>query len=312
MGVMAILEMLMGSKVWEAVKGGGVDADNLWEFSNTKEFTGFVAHGFPEMGGQLIMHPGLLSQTLNGLVPPHIREQMEFSNELYSELMYGSTGAYSGNEYGAEVVALELILLIIDVLSLNYVMAANAVESMAGIPDKFDKEMRNLLEENSEHVRIFVETWDNRLRTWARALNVSSGSFPDDQGTAYVAANPYFKVDTDKLRSCAERAVNLRNRLDKLENDLQRTVQRVPIESRYLFSWVSSILDGCPKLDKVNSYLNFTADRFEIAESRALDFMQPGSGRTASSRSGSGQSGSGRAGSYAPIKGKARGGQHGR
>ena len=324
MSIMGILEMQMGSKEWEALVSAGVNAGNIWEFLGSEEFIGFLVHGLPMITRELTAHPGLLSQTLNGLVPPHIKEQIEYNNKRYYEMMLAPTGAYTKSEYGAEVVMVELITVMTAVFCSLIPIGFNVVSGAIRNPNEFRNEpdgLHNGVEHDWETYRTFLKLLNLLMNPSAVPLmemqNLRSGSFPIDQGIAYVDANPYFKVDTDKLRSCAERAVNLRNRLDKLENDLQQTIRRVPPESKYLFSWVSSILDGCPKLDKVNSYLNFTADRFEIAESRALDFMQPGSGRTTSSRSGSGQSGrgqsgSGRAGSYAPIKGKVRGGQHGR
>ena len=197
MGLMAVLEMLKGSKNWEAVKWAGVDAGKIWELLTAEETNGFETHRLPEIFGQMIAHPGLLSQTLNGLVPPHIKEQVEYNNECYFELVHGSTGGYSGSEDGAEVVILELIVSITAVFCLIVVAAVNTDECMELYTNNrvFDEGVRNLFEMNSmnsKYVRIFVETWEKRLRTWAKVLNVRSGSFPDDQGMSCVAANPYF------------------------------------------------------------------------------------------------------------------------
>ncbi|MDR1157511.1 MAG: hypothetical protein LBK75_04295, partial [Oscillospiraceae bacterium] len=91
----------------------------------------------------------------------------------------------------------------------------------------------------------------------------------DRAGRAYAAANPYFKVDTEKLRSYATRIHNVNNRLRRLDNELRGLYWQVGLLDIWDIVRANFLTSGSPTLNQIKSYLNDTASRFETAESKA-------------------------------------------
>ena len=88
-------------------------------------------------------------------------------------------------------------------------------------------------------------------------------------GVRYATANPYFKVDTAKLRNYATRINNVNNRLRSLDSSLRSCFWQVPVWEMWRFAWINMLTSGSPTLNQVKSYLNNSADRFETAENKA-------------------------------------------
>ena len=88
-------------------------------------------------------------------------------------------------------------------------------------------------------------------------------------GVRYAQQNPYFKVDTAKLRNYANRLNNVNNRLRSLDSSLKSCFWQVPVWEMWRFAWISMLTSGSPTLNQVKSYLNNSADRFEAAEIKA-------------------------------------------
>lgn len=92
-------------------------------------------------------------------------------------------------------------------------------------------------------------------------------------GVRYAAANPYFKVDTAKLRAYATRINNVNNRLRNLDSSLRSCFWQVPIWEMWRFAWINMLTSGSPTLNQVKSYLNNSADRLETTENKARGYV---------------------------------------
>ncbi|MDR1210345.1 MAG: DUF2974 domain-containing protein [Clostridiales bacterium] len=121
-----------------------------------------------------------------------------------------------------------------------------------------------------------------------------------DSGVRYVNSNPYFKVDTAKLRGYASRIDRVNQRLRNLDSGLRGLYWQVGLLDIWDILCANLLTSGSPTLNQVRSYLNNTADRFETAESKArgyadggISYSTPSSGGGSSgSSSGGGSSGS--------------------
>ena len=92
-------------------------------------------------------------------------------------------------------------------------------------------------------------------------------------GARYVNSNPYFKVDTDKLRSYAIRINNVNNRLRNLDRELRSLYWQVGFLDLWDIMMANLITSGSPTLMQIKSYLNNAAERFEKAENKARGNM---------------------------------------
>jgi|GEM_PF-2845694 len=92
-------------------------------------------------------------------------------------------------------------------------------------------------------------------------------------GIQYVDKNPYFKVDTSKLREYATRINNINVRLGRLDNDLRSLYWQVGLVD-VMDIWVANLQASVsPTLTRVKRYLNNAADRFETADNKARVYM---------------------------------------
>jgi hypothetical protein len=92
-------------------------------------------------------------------------------------------------------------------------------------------------------------------------------------GSAYAAANPYFKVDPGKLREYANRINNVNTRLRHLDSSLRNCFWQVPISQMWRFACINFVTSGSPTLVQVKSYLIDTANRIDTAETKARGYI---------------------------------------
>lgn len=92
-------------------------------------------------------------------------------------------------------------------------------------------------------------------------------------GVRYAGSNPYFKVDTAKLRSYALRINAVNNRLRSLDSGLRGLYWQVGMLDIWDILCANLLTGGSPTLNRVSAYLNNSADRFEAAENKAYGYI---------------------------------------
>lgn len=113
----------------------------------------------------------------------------------------------------------------------------------------------------------------NAIKNAVTALSKWVNNWWERAGRAYASSNPYFKVDTDKLRSYAIRINNVNNRLRNLDRELCSLYWQVGFLDLWDIMMANLITGGSPTLMQVKSYLNNAAERFEKAENKARGNM---------------------------------------
>ena len=92
-------------------------------------------------------------------------------------------------------------------------------------------------------------------------------------GRAYAAANPYFKVDTGKLRNYATRINNVNNRLRNLDVNMRGLYWQIGLLDLWDILAANLLTSGSPTLNQIKAYLNDAADRLETAENKARGYV---------------------------------------
>ena len=92
-------------------------------------------------------------------------------------------------------------------------------------------------------------------------------------GVRFANSNPYFKVDTAKLRSYALRINAVNNRLRSLDSGLRGLYWQVGMLDIWDILCANLLTGGSPTLSRVSAYLNNSADRFEAAENKAYGYI---------------------------------------
>lgn len=92
-------------------------------------------------------------------------------------------------------------------------------------------------------------------------------------GVRYANSNPYFKVDTAKLRIYASRINAVNNRLRSLDSGLRGLYWQVGMLDIWDILCANLLTGGSPTLNSVKAYLNNSADRFDAAENKAYGYI---------------------------------------
>ena len=92
-------------------------------------------------------------------------------------------------------------------------------------------------------------------------------------GIKYASDNPYFKVDTDKLRSYATRINNVNNRLRQLDSDMNSLYWQVGLFDLWDIIVANALISESPTLRNISDYLDDAAERFEAADNIACESM---------------------------------------
>lgn len=127
------------------------------------------------------------------------------------------------------------------------------------------KELAQKVKEAIVTILTAVKKAVNAIYKWVR------NTF--NAGVRYTNANPYFRVDTDKLRGYASRINAVNNRLRTLDSGLRGLYWQVGLLDIWDILCANLLTGGSPTLNKVKTYLNNTADRMEIAENKARGYM---------------------------------------
>jgi hypothetical protein len=98
-------------------------------------------------------------------------------------------------------------------------------------------------------------------------------NYRNGPGRKYVAANPYFKVDTGKLRDYAFRVNKINERLKDLDYSLRKVFWEVSPLDMWQFGWVNLLTSESWTLDRVKAYLNNTAQNMETIENTARGYI---------------------------------------
>ncbi len=93
-------------------------------------------------------------------------------------------------------------------------------------------------------------------------------------GVKYVANNPYFKANTDKLRNYAIRISRVNSRLRSLDSSMRSLYWQVGFLDLWKILCENLITSGSPTLNQVKNYLNNTADRIDNADNQARRYME--------------------------------------
>lgn len=93
-------------------------------------------------------------------------------------------------------------------------------------------------------------------------------------GVKYAANNPYFKADTDKLRSYAMRISRVNSRLRSLDSSLRGLYWQVGFLDLWDILCANLITSGSPTLNQIKNYLNNTADRIDNADNHARQYVE--------------------------------------
>lgn len=88
-------------------------------------------------------------------------------------------------------------------------------------------------------------------------------------GARYANENPYYKVDTAKLRAYATRINNVNNRLRNLDSGLRGLYWQVGLLDLWDILCANLLTGGSPTLNRVKAYLDNSAERFDAAENKA-------------------------------------------
>lgn len=89
----------------------------------------------------------------------------------------------------------------------------------------------------------------------------------------YVESNPYFRADTDKLRSYAARIDRVNARLANLDLALQGLYAQVELDDILTIVNANLLTNVSPTLIQIKNYLNNTATRLENAENKARGYV---------------------------------------
>lgn len=149
-----------------------------------------------------------------------------------------------------------------------FVNAAFAVSVMADIAIRFVQGAVWLGEKAIEGIVKLFEAAKNAaaaIYQWYR------NTF--NAGVKYVRSNPYFKVDTSKLRDYAQRIEGVNRRLSILDGELRGLYGKVKLKDLWDIICANLVTSESPTLNKVKYYLSNSAYRFDTAENNAERYM---------------------------------------
>lgn len=112
-----------------------------------------------------------------------------------------------------------------------------------------------------EGVRSIV----NGIKAWWREKT--------NKGIKYVKDNPYFSVDTEKLREYARRLNTVNYRLSELDTEMHGLYKQAGLLDIWDILCCNLIISPSYSLKSAEIYLNNTADRLEMADNKAKGYM---------------------------------------
>ncbi|CDX04956.1 Twin-arginine translocation pathway, signal sequence, bacterial/archaeal [Desulfitobacterium hafniense] len=254
MVIMALLELTMGSKNWDDVQRIGINADSWGKLLISEEFIGLMAHGLPALIGEVISNPVLLAQVLNKVIPDDIKDAItNFINNAPAPVVIGVL-AIAGIIAGTAVVAGAVVIGIYKIV--DFIIPA--VQRLKQFADKAWQAVISICTAIKNGIADIARWFLNTFNA----------------GVRYTNSNPYFKVDTAKLRSYATRINNVNNRLRNLDGNLRGLYWQVGLLDIWDILVANTLTSGSPTLNQVKSYLNDSADRFDAAENKARGYVK--------------------------------------
>jgi len=266
--------------------GGHFSENLLWdnEFDENGDFISTREQGYIAKG------LSILNKTLLVLLPPSLEETMSDALGVVVGHLFDkdSESAKQALNQLLQSIANNLVnLSVVDVARIGYVVGALVVSIVVSIVAvAFDMAVDGIIAfaEYIAHVLIeagkAVLNWTKEQvdKCVAAVYGVISAikeffNIGGIVGQKYVANNPFFKVDTDKLRSYAIRINNVNNRLRNLDRELRSLYWQVGFLDLWDIMMANLITSGSPTLMQIKSYLNNAAERFEKAENKARGNM---------------------------------------
>lgn len=167
------------------------------------------------------------------------------------------------------VIAFIGVVLLVVVAAIAIIALANwAYESLCWLVEKACElagKAWDWLKDRVNDLKNFVGSILNGLKDWWNK-NFNAGY-------KYAASNPYYKVDTAKLRDYAVRVDRVNRRLRELDSSLRRVFWEVSPGDMWRFAWINMLTSGSPSLLLVKNQLSGAADRFETAENKARGYV---------------------------------------
>ena len=203
---MSILELLMNDKEGDKKYVGTGDR----KFVNIEEFSGFVVHGIPTILATLVeTEEGreLCLETFKD-VSESIKEKVKEGYDLYVDT-YGSV--LGTVMYALFIVVALSILLTIAKIAYKLIEGIVLLSIIIDLVTTLEDKLRKIEEWIGNIVISFVKD----LVNWLTYVVVSV-----DVGCQYAVSNPYIKIDTDKMYTCATRLRNLNTLITTIDTDM--------------------------------------------------------------------------------------------
>jgi hypothetical protein len=251
--MMGLLELTLGSKKWSDLEKIGINADNWGELLTSEEFIGFMANGLPALVDQVVNDPALLAQVLNEVIPDNIK------NAITTFI-----------DYAPPSVVIAALAVAAVILGAAVVVGAAVVE-IYKIVDFVITTVQNLKQFGEEAWQAVITICTAIKNAVSKIAQWFHNTF--NAGVHYANSNPYFKVDTGKLRNYATRIYNVNARLNRLDGALNGLFWQVGLLDIWDILVANLLTSGSPTLNQVKSYLNNAADRFETAENKARGYV---------------------------------------
>lgn len=266
--------------------GGHFPENLLWDnefdkdgnFISTRE-QGYIAKGL-----------SILNKTLLILLPPSLEETISDAVGVVVGYLFDkdSESAKRALSQLSQSIANNLAnISVIDVVRIGYVVGALVVSIVVSIVAvEFNMKVDGIIA-FAEYITYMLVEAGRIILNWTKeqvdkcvaAVNGVIDAIKEFfniggiVGQKYVANNPFFKVDTAKLRSYATRISNVNNRLRNLDGNLRGLYWQVGLLDIWDILVANTLTSGSPTLNQVKSYLNDSADRFDAAESKARGYV---------------------------------------
>lgn len=147
------------------------------------------------------------------------------------------------------------------VVASNIIFTIVALQTLITAMEQLDEAFKTVMLE-------MLQATLNHLEQFYNWLTGSAGAAAN-----YVTENPYFQVDTVRLRDYADRIDRINQRLRQLDSDMNGLYWQVGLLDIWDILMANLITGGSPTLRQVSSYLRDAADQMELADRTAMGYM---------------------------------------
>ena len=167
----------------------------------------------------------------------------------------------------AAINTVAIIVLVVVVVLIAVIIGEIVIELLEKIAEEIAKAVClaiSWLADKAVELFNAIKDWIDSVREFIRS---------NSAGVRYANSNPYFNVDTAKLRNYATRINNVNNRLRHLDGDMRTLYWKVGFLDLWDILVANLLTSGSPTLMQVKSYLDNAANRFETADNKARGNM---------------------------------------